>query len=311
MDNQNIVKVTEGKGEEQSMLEMLRSGKYADLTIECRERTWQVHKIIVCRASRLLAAECDRVWKESQSSLIKQNAFDAATMDRFLTYIYSEDYDLRQAQGPPSSFKGDLPIINPVDQATMDLIQHLQVFGIAEYYGVTELSQLSNEKFAVVMRTMGTSWPNLKNMVAAFNTYISTRSKLHATFARGLVARLGRDPALTKALIDELRQADASCEMIIDVMEYFAKYHINLDRERCQRAEEQTQAIHDQQKTIAAQRQEMAQVRYGIGNLVQGLENMPTACGGCRQVLGSFYVEELVTSTWLVRCTTCRCRLVK
>jgi len=39
------------------------SGKYADLTITCGERSWNVHEIVVCAQSDFFTKACDGAFK--------------------------------------------------------------------------------------------------------------------------------------------------------------------------------------------------------------------------------------------------------
>lgn len=44
---------------------LLESGKYSDLTVTCGDRSWRLHKSIVCLHSDFFASACDRPFKVS------------------------------------------------------------------------------------------------------------------------------------------------------------------------------------------------------------------------------------------------------
>ncbi|KAK5172631.1 uncharacterized protein LTR77_002751 [Saxophila tyrrhenica] len=79
----------------EELTELMKSGKYTDLTTKCGNREWHVHKAIVCTASCVIATECDGEMKEGLSGVIEQEEFDEETVDRMITYVYTRSYTVK------------------------------------------------------------------------------------------------------------------------------------------------------------------------------------------------------------------------
>lgn len=72
----------------------MAEGKGSDLKIECQDRTFHVHKAIVCKASPALKAAITDGFEETASSIIKHCEYDADTVKRLIQFIYTKDYDV-------------------------------------------------------------------------------------------------------------------------------------------------------------------------------------------------------------------------
>ncbi|KAL8948051.1 MAG: hypothetical protein Q9222_005732 [Ikaeria aurantiellina] len=77
------------------MASLLKDGKYSDLTIVCGERSFPVHRGIVCPASKFFAAACDGGFKETQDSKISLPDDDPDAIYRMLKFLYTADYEDR------------------------------------------------------------------------------------------------------------------------------------------------------------------------------------------------------------------------
>ncbi|KAK5108805.1 hypothetical protein LTR62_007779 [Meristemomyces frigidus] len=73
---------------------LIDSGKYSDLFIECKGRSFKVHKAFVCSQSEVLARECDPGMVEGKTGVIKHDEFDADTVCRMLSYMYLGKYSV-------------------------------------------------------------------------------------------------------------------------------------------------------------------------------------------------------------------------
>lgn len=142
--------------------------KYSDLTIICDGRHFRVHKVIVCTASPVLAAACDHDMREARTGILEHKEFDAATVERMISYIYKKSYSITptessQAHGVTSGSNQrtitaivvetateDLPVLeelllSPKQQAKARnhtrVIEHARVYAIAEYYDIAALKE--------------------------------------------------------------------------------------------------------------------------------------------------------------------------
>lgn len=78
-----------------SISDLFNNPHYSDLTIECGGRHFYASKAIVCSVSPFLADECSSGMQRDHQSIIKHETFDADTMQRMLSYIYRQTYDVK------------------------------------------------------------------------------------------------------------------------------------------------------------------------------------------------------------------------
>ncbi|KAF5685943.1 kelch repeat BTB domain-containing protein [Fusarium circinatum] len=71
--------------------EMLKTGKYSDLTIVCGNNRYQVHRNILCARSKFFDVSCDRDFKES-NGVIELPDDDPAAVQKMIGYIYNIEY---------------------------------------------------------------------------------------------------------------------------------------------------------------------------------------------------------------------------
>ncbi|KYG48285.1 hypothetical protein M433DRAFT_22310 [Acidomyces richmondensis BFW] len=68
--------------------------KYSDLVLICDAKQFNVHKNIMCSASKIIAAACDNDMKEARTGRITHEEFDADTVERMIEYIYKQNYEI-------------------------------------------------------------------------------------------------------------------------------------------------------------------------------------------------------------------------
>jgi hypothetical protein len=134
------------------LTEVLRTGKYSDLTITCGDRQWEVHKAIMCSASKLVSNECDSNMRESQTNVIKHEEFDEDTVDSMISYVYTGkytvdgEYDLRKEIFGGDRELGEMP---KVPKSINDLlITHINVYAIGNYFDIPALKTAAAARFS-------------------------------------------------------------------------------------------------------------------------------------------------------------------
>lgn len=134
-----------------SIGELLLDPKYADLEIQCGGKRFLVHRPIVCKRSRVIERECDGLFQESWTRIIKHDVYDFRAVDRMLQYIYSSDYKLEPCT--PWTYAADVKTtsreVDTRDEDEEPLIAHVYVYAIADYYDVPGLKTLAEKKFVV------------------------------------------------------------------------------------------------------------------------------------------------------------------
>lgn len=113
----------------------------------CKDRTWNVHKLVVCTQSDFFSKACDGsfvVWmpsdvlmseykltlrQEAQENKITLSDDDSDVIDVMLRYLYHFDYS--------DEIEGGIP----------PLLLNLHLFAIADKYFIEPLQKLATEKF--------------------------------------------------------------------------------------------------------------------------------------------------------------------
>jgi hypothetical protein len=106
--------------------------QYSDLEIKCGDRTWPVHKSIVCLRSSYFAKACDGRFKEANEGCVDLHEDDANAVHALLEYLYTTNYNdevfKEQDEYTPLSF-------------------NVLVFFIADKYEIPALATLACNKF--------------------------------------------------------------------------------------------------------------------------------------------------------------------
>ncbi|PPJ53013.1 hypothetical protein CBER1_11333 [Cercospora berteroae] len=111
------------------------SSDYSDLKITCDGLEWNVHRVIVCPSSPFFAS-CCKNFKEASSGVIDLPDDNKHVVDAMLTWMYMADYN------------DDDPATN-IPAPLFDV----QVHTIGDKYGIPDLCQLAEAKFAVLAAT--------------------------------------------------------------------------------------------------------------------------------------------------------------
>ncbi|CZT23933.1 uncharacterized protein RCC_09648 [Ramularia collo-cygni] len=133
--------------------------KYADLHVRCGEKSFHIHRAVVCSASEVLAMEVDNNIIEANMRVIEHTRFDAATMDKMFQYLYRGDYTFDPADSMATIVPGDDTAIkalsllsideNASNEAVHRLASHVRVHAAAGHYELEDLEQLAVAKFSL------------------------------------------------------------------------------------------------------------------------------------------------------------------
>ncbi|KAL8757209.1 MAG: hypothetical protein Q9199_002394 [Rusavskia elegans] len=115
---------------------LFNSAEYSDLNITCGERTFHVHRCVLCPASKFFATACGGnfqvdLYLKSSNGPLDLPEDDPDAVDRMLTYFYTADYDDTDHEGDPKTqeqhggslspgtTKNPVPLIVPVDVSSL------------------------------------------------------------------------------------------------------------------------------------------------------------------------------------------------
>lgn len=311
----------------ESNAKMLETGEYSDLTIKCDGREYKVHKLILCSQSRVIKAECDLDMKEKRTGVISHAVFDAETMYRMLQFAYTKTYDVAASPGrdptqvlsasatAPANSHGHNAVGNegpehggvesPDDSSfSAELISHVHVYGIADYYALEELKNHAESRFAAVAAN---DWPNsaadeladVAEEVCRVTTSGETtglRAALHSIIADHLNVLVNNAHFKTK--IAALAEGQTFAAEMWSRAAYQSEKHQN-DRHE----------ILEQQ--LADKEEELETLNTVHGNLLVALGNVPSTCRNpsCHKNIPHMTQEQMGVK-WQIRCTSCWCRLV-
>nr|OQO20108.1 hypothetical protein B0A51_11789 [Rachicladosporium sp. CCFEE 5018] len=158
---------------------LLHDGKYSDFTILCRGEIIPIYRSILSLASPVPTKAFDLDMREKQTGVIQQDEFDVETVKRMSRFTYTGDYAVTVDKGlvPESSssaaIKGaERPADGDQTATTVEadkslaerigslhladddnpempihLLEHVRVYGIAEYYDFAQLKTAAANHF--------------------------------------------------------------------------------------------------------------------------------------------------------------------
>ncbi|KAF4630120.1 hypothetical protein G7Y89_g8023 [Cudoniella acicularis] len=95
---------------------------YSDLTIKCRDRSWKVHRVIVCSQSKVLHAAC----------VVDLNDDDPVPVEIMLKYFYTGKYN---------------ELINESKELRLQLQVQVLTYNLADKYDIPTLMGLAEKRF--------------------------------------------------------------------------------------------------------------------------------------------------------------------
>ncbi|KAH6715823.1 hypothetical protein BKA61DRAFT_334093 [Leptodontidium sp. MPI-SDFR-AT-0119] len=178
---------------------------YSDLTVKCRDRSWKVHRLIVCSQSKVLHAACTAGFKEAYTGIIDLDDDDPAPVEVMLKYFYTGKYN------EPINESGDLHLRLQVQVLT---------YNLADKYDVPTLMGLVEKRFKATLG-VGPTTAEFLSTVADVYTIPTSSNALRATAAT--YARIefrdmmqGPDLEILRATLQDVP------EFAFDVLQLFA-----------------------------------------------------------------------------------------
>ncbi|KAM0717580.1 hypothetical protein Q7P37_007432 [Cladosporium fusiforme] len=153
---------------------LLESGKYSDLTLKCGNRSWKVHKSVVCLRSDFFAGACDGLFKEPCTNVIDMSDDDEHALAAMIRFMYHDTYDTT--------------VLPPDDHA---IFLHIRVFALANKYFVAPLQDLAERKTVEELA----NWDTLVFAQAVKEIYALTAHTTHSSTLRTAAVSIAHENA--------------------------------------------------------------------------------------------------------------------
>ncbi|KAF1818340.1 uncharacterized protein K489DRAFT_374369 [Dissoconium aciculare CBS 342.82] len=139
---------------------LLRSEKYADLTIKSGDRVWLAHKAIICSQCEFFDRACTGGFSESNDDTIILDE-DSGVAGALLQFLYAGDYKAIAADSEAnynavgqSHEHGEDPAEGPCNSLLLDV----QMCICADKYNLPTLSALAIGKFKIHLQDTWATW---------------------------------------------------------------------------------------------------------------------------------------------------------
>ncbi|TVY27059.1 hypothetical protein LHYA1_G004766, partial [Lachnellula hyalina] len=175
--------------------DLLESGQYSELTLKTSDgKVYKLHRSVVCLQSKPLAAFVDgnfmasekndelTDFKEGITKTIDLKDDDPRTVDLFIKFLYTADYDVLQA--PETSH--DPTVVHTTEPD--ELLVHAKVYILAEKYDVSALKFIASKKFQLSLKLCGISDSFVTSLELMF-TQTPENDRLLKDLALGFVGK--------------------------------------------------------------------------------------------------------------------------
>lgn len=133
------------------LLRLYLDSKFCDIEITTGDRVFSVHKTVICARSRVFSAMFENDTQEKNSGVVDIPDVDSATMNRMLTYMYSdviEDMDFKEVE--KMYVAADKYEVLPLKKHCSSVLKSIiSVENLADIYSLSDMHQDRDLKTAV------------------------------------------------------------------------------------------------------------------------------------------------------------------
>ncbi|SPJ85268.1 uncharacterized protein FTOL_11049 [Fusarium torulosum] len=147
------------------LFSMVETGEFSDFTLVCDGCEFKLHQVVVCPQSLVIAAALCGGFKETTSKVITVSEFDISTVRYMISFLYTGEYKVG-TKSEDSLLPGDEQCHDEADnfsqpcsgsesmknETTENILSHLRVNAIADYYNVNNLARLANSKIKTILK---------------------------------------------------------------------------------------------------------------------------------------------------------------
>ncbi|KLP04774.1 uncharacterized protein Y057_6527 [Fusarium fujikuroi] len=300
------------------LMHLLQSGEYSDFKMVCKDREFKLHQMIVCPQSPVISAALNGGFEETTSKVITVNEFSVRTVQYMVAFLYGADYRLapeperKPAQHDQGEKREEGEIVSGDDelskalppasqkiatQTVYQIVSHLRVNAVADYYGIAKLAKLSTSKIENILKKEMDFHiiPQVIAEMSTANRDFEIRSVIATATAR-YIAEL----ASTQAL----RTIDLEHQLTIEILEACGQ--------RIQKPMEHFSTVQNQHEKVVRKLNGDRDVTAAkVRAIMQQLKNTPK-CRNCKKDFMCFIDEPAnvlaETSRYILRCRACQYR---
>ncbi|SCV25259.1 uncharacterized protein FFB14_00152 [Fusarium fujikuroi] len=303
------------------LMHLLQSGEYSDFKMVCKDREFKLHQMIVCPQSPVISAALNGGFEETTSKVIAVNEFSVRTVQYMVAFLYGADYRLapeperkpaqhgqgeKREEGKIVSGDEELSKVLPpasqkiAAQTVYQIVSHLRVNAIADYYGIAKLAKLSTSKIENILKKE-MDFHIIPQIIAEMST-ANRDSEIRSVIASA-TARYIEELASSQVL----RTIDLEHHLTIEILEACGK--------RIQKLVEDLSAANEAsnkyQEVIRKLEGDRDLTATKVRAIMQQLNTTPK-CRNCKKDFLSFIAEPAnvlaETSRYVLRCRGCGCR---
>ncbi|KAJ4245757.1 hypothetical protein NW762_013881 [Fusarium torreyae] len=194
-------------GNHSSLPAIVQSGDYSDFTLTCEAQSFKLHRVIVCPKSPVITRALEGNFEvgslstlsrttvsssegqEATSKVIRVEQFDLATVTRMIIFLYTGDYEFeppcKDSKTSPDQSKDSSPTASKTEDDTgIELLGHLRMNSIADYYDIESLVKCANSKILPLLDTSQTALlPQLLQEVSTSTSDKAVQSMIASSVA--------------------------------------------------------------------------------------------------------------------------------
>ncbi|MCJ1245142.1 hypothetical protein MMC30_002343 [Trapelia coarctata] len=121
---------------------LLTSGKYHDFVICCGDRSWKVHRAIICSQSKYFTGICDGDFKKSHENKIDLQGDDPKLVEQMVLFLYTARYPA--------------PLVEKKQRAEQDLITDARLYALADKFDIPALKHAVVAAFTKLLHRVST-----------------------------------------------------------------------------------------------------------------------------------------------------------
>lgn len=113
---------------------LLESGLFSDVTVRCGDRTWNLHKNILCSRSIWFEKALTGNFEEAKSGIVNIENFEPEAIDSLIRYIYTGICDI--------------PALSPTTAKT-NFVSCFEVYTVGDYFALFSLTKIALDTLTV------------------------------------------------------------------------------------------------------------------------------------------------------------------